>query len=109
MFEIHASDPGFPVDAKAWSKKTGNHFIKEEVQGKSFVVYIQKGKPVAPQAVNAMNDSTMVVFSQDLDKALAAFIIANGAAAMGRKVTMFFTFWGLNVLRKPEPVPVKKA
>ena len=50
----------------------------------------------------------MVVFSGDFDKAMAAFIIANGAAAMGSKVTMFFTFWGLNVLRKPEPVSVSK-
>ena len=50
----------------------------------------------------------MVVFSGDLDKALASFIIANGAAAMGSKVTMFFTFWGLNVLRRAERVRVKK-
>ncbi|HML88182.1 MAG TPA: DsrE/DsrF/DrsH-like family protein [Methylomusa anaerophila] len=56
----------------------------------------------------AANDKTMVVFSSDLDKAIAAFIIANGAAAMGRKVTMFFTFWGLNILRKSESVNVKK-
>ena len=42
----------------------------------------------------------MVIFSGDLDKAIAGFIIANGAASMGHKVTMFFTFWGLNILRK---------
>ena len=53
-------------------------------------------------------DKTMVVFSGDLDKALAAFIIANGAASMGHKVTMFFTFWGLNLLRKDNPPKVKK-
>ena len=53
-------------------------------------------------------DKTMVVFSGDLDKAIAAFIIANGAASMGHKVTMFFTFWGLNILRKSEQVNVKK-
>lgn len=109
VFEVHASDPGFPVDVKAWCTKTGNHFIKDEVQGKNFVVYIQKGKPLAKRSVNALDDSTMVVFSGDMDKALASFIIANGAAAMGRKVTMFFTFWGLNILRKHEPVPVKKS
>jgi peroxiredoxin family protein len=39
---------------------------------------------------------------------MAAFIIANGAASMGKKVTMFFTFWGLSILRKSESVPVKK-
>jgi peroxiredoxin family protein len=52
------------------------------------------------------NKSTMVVFSGDLDKAMASFIIATGAAAMGKQVTMFFTFWGLNILRKEEYVKV---
>jgi len=52
---------------------------------------------------------TIIVFSGDLDKVMAAFIIANGAAAMGDDVTMFFTFWGLNALRKPEKVPAKKS
>ena len=51
---------------------------------------------------------TIVVFSGDFDKAMAAFIIANGAAAMGDEVTIFFTFWGLNILRKTEK-PVKPA
>jgi len=45
---------------------------------------------------------TIILFSGDMDKVLAAFVIANGAAAMGDEVTMFFTFWGLNALRKPE-------
>ena len=52
---------------------------------------------------------TLIVFSGDLDKVLASFIIANGAAAMGRPVTMFFTFWGLNVLRKAEAQKVRKS
>lgn len=52
---------------------------------------------------------TIIVFSGDLDKVMAAFVIANGAAAMGDEVTMFFTFWGLNTLRKPEKVNVKKS
>jgi peroxiredoxin family protein len=42
----------------------------------------------------------LVVFSGDLDRALAAFIIATGAAALGQQVSMFFTFWGLGVLRE---------
>ena len=50
-----------------------------------------------------------MVFSGDLDKTIAAFIMANGAAAMGRNVTIFFTFWGLNILRKPKKVKVHKA
>lgn len=51
---------------------------------------------------------TIVIFSNDFDRAMAAFVIANGAAAMGKKVTLFFTFWGLNVLRRAEAAPVKK-
>ncbi|MBE3588087.1 MAG: DsrE/DsrF/DrsH-like family protein [Thermoanaerobacteraceae bacterium] len=52
---------------------------------------------------------TIIVFSGDLDRAMAAFVIANGAAAMGDEVTMFFTFWGLNILRRPEKVKAKKG
>jgi peroxiredoxin family protein len=52
---------------------------------------------------------TIIVFSGELDKAMAAFVIANGAAAMGDDVTMFFTFWGLNILRRPEKVRAKKS
>lgn len=55
------------------------------------------------------NGSTLIVFSGDLDKAIASFIIANGSAAMGGQVTMFFTFWGLNVLRRDQYVPGKKT
>ena len=63
-----------------------------------------------PQALVPTKDNkTIVVFSGDLDKAMAAFIIANGAAAMGKKVTLFFTFWGLNILRKTEHVPTEKG
>jgi len=51
---------------------------------------------------------SMIVFSGDLDKALAAFVIATGAAAMGQQVSMFFTFWGLNVLRKGKVLSDKK-
>ena len=51
----------------------------------------------------------MVVFSGELDKALAAFVIANGAAAMDLPVTMFFPFWGLNLLRKEEPTELKST
>lgn len=43
---------------------------------------------------------TLILFSDDLDKALATFVLANGAAATGQKVSIFFTFWGLNVLKK---------
>jgi peroxiredoxin family protein len=46
---------------------------------------------------------TLIMFSGDLDKALAGFVIATGAAAMGKEVTMFFTFWGLKLLQKGGP------
>ncbi len=47
------------------------------------------------------NKLSMVVFSGDMDKVMAAFIIATGAAASGMEVTMFFTFWGLKAIQKP--------
>ncbi|RCW42527.1 DsrE/DsrF/DrsH-like family protein [Paenibacillus prosopidis] len=53
--------------------------------------------------------STIVLFSGDLDKAIAAFIIANGAAAYDHEVTIFFTFWGLNTLRKDQDVANEKG
>ena len=60
-----------------------------------------------PEASEANpSELSMVVFSGDLDKALAAMIIANGAAAMDLPVSIFFTFWGLNILRREGPVHV---
>lgn len=56
-----------------------------------------------------MSSKTMIMFSGDLDKAMAGLIIANGAAAMGDEVTMFFTFWGLNILRKAQKIKVRKS
>ncbi|MEK5080803.1 DsrE/DsrF/DrsH-like family protein [Solibacillus sp. FSL W7-1436] len=53
--------------------------------------------------------TTIVLFSGDYDKAMAAYIIANGAAAYDHEVTIFHTFWGINALRKQEPVSVKKG
>ncbi|MBM7583579.1 peroxiredoxin family protein [Bacillus pakistanensis] len=53
--------------------------------------------------------TNIILFSGDYDKAMAAYIIANGAAAYDHDVTIFHTFWGLNALRKEEIVPVKKG
>ena len=63
---------------------------------------------MSPQE-NQKEKTTIILFSGDLDKAIAAFIIANGAAAYGHDVTIFFTFWGLNTLRKDQPVSVRKG
>ena len=68
----------------------------------------QTATETADEGHVATSKKTIIVFSGDLDKMMAAFIIANGAAAMGDEVTMFFTFWGLNALRRPEKVQVKK-
>ncbi|MFF2590622.1 DsrE/DsrF/DrsH-like family protein [Peribacillus butanolivorans] len=53
--------------------------------------------------------TTIILFSGDYDKAMAAYIIANGAAAYDHEVTIFHTFWGLNALRKDEPSTLKKS
>lgn len=111
---IDATDPAFASDIKVWCERTGNTFLTQSASKGIFTVAIQKGDSKAPVAgtsiatTNGGNDKSIVVFSGDLDKAIATFIIANGAAAMGRKVTLFFTFWGLNILRRPEKVRVSK-
>lgn len=114
--EVHASDPGFAKDIQAWCKNTKNTLVKSGFENKTFKALIKKGQGQAAQQAQQSNQfietkdgSTMVVFSGDLDKAIASFIIASGSAAMGKQVTMFFTFWGLNVLRKDTVAPVKKT
>jgi peroxiredoxin family protein/TusA-related sulfurtransferase len=106
--KVRATDPAFASDIRIWCERTGNPLLGVEREGSTYSVTIRKGTaaPAAPAAGG--NGKSMVVFSGDLDKALAALIIANGAASMGRKVTLFFTFWGLNILRRNEHVPVKK-
>lgn len=118
VLQIKASDPGFYKDIQAWCKRTGNNLVDLKQDQGIIQATIRKGdRGVIEETVddailcqgNQRENKTMVVFSGDLDKAIASFIIANGAASMGRKVTMFFTFWGLNILRKPEKVAVKKG
>lgn len=102
---ITASDPGFFSDAPSWARATGNVVRDISVEKGIVKAVIEKGKPEpAKLPATAGNDKTIIVFSGDLDKVIASFVIANGALAMGRKVTMFFTFWGLNALRNPEKV-----
>jgi peroxiredoxin family protein/TusA-related sulfurtransferase len=102
---ITASDPGFYADAPSWARATGNVMREISVQKGIVTAVIEKSGAAAPAtALSKGNDKTIIVFSGDLDKTIASFIIANGALSMGRKVTMFFTFWGLNALRKPEKV-----
>jgi NADPH-dependent 2,4-dienoyl-CoA reductase/sulfur reductase-like enzyme/peroxiredoxin family protein/TusA-related sulfurtransferase/rhodanese-related sulfurtransferase len=109
VMEVIASDPGFTRDVEAWCRRTGNTFVSSHRQDTDYVAIIKKGTSELQKESSKLNGKTIIVFSGDLDKALASFIIANGAAAMGRPVTMFFTFWGLNLLRKADKQKVKKS
>lgn len=110
LIEISTTDPAFASDLEGFCRRTGNEFCGMESQKGVCVARVRKAATCAvkPVAEAEKDKKNIIVFSGDLDKAIASFIIANAAAAMGRKVSMFFTFWGLNVLRKPEKVPVKK-
>ena len=100
--EITSTDPGFPRDTAAWCSSTGNQLISKDTSGGKSIVVIEKGEPKSCNIVTSCEGKgkTFIMFSDDLDKALATFVLANGAAATGQKVTIFFTFWGLNVIKK---------
>ena len=111
VLEITSTDKGFYADVEAWCNSTNNTLLNLDNKDRKIVATIQKGQAFAQNQNNQIQSKkaqTIVVFSNDLDKALAAFIIANGAKASGHDVTLFFTFWGLNILRK-ENVTVKKS
>lgn len=110
IVEIKSTDSGFKMDVEAWCNSTGNRLLSIKTENKIIKAYVQKGGIVMENSVVENNGGqTIIVFSNDLDKAIASFIIANGAAAAGKKVTMFFTFWGINVLRKSKSPKVKKG
>ena len=111
--EIVATDAGFARDASAWCDTTGNRLVGSHEDKGRYTVVIEKGNsnmvcPSSTGTVVAGRGKTLILFSDDLDKALATFVLANGAAATGQKVTVFFTFWGLNVLKKMQKPKVKK-
>ncbi|MGQ8336816.1 CoA-disulfide reductase [Sunxiuqinia sp. A32] len=107
-----ASDPGFMKDVKSWCNMTGNNLVSLESSEGIITAMIEKGKSEKPQGVSIPaqlpQNKTMVVFSDDLDRALATLVIANGAASMGKEVTLFFTFWGLNIIKKADKPKVSK-
>lgn len=103
--KVKVSDSGFYNDIKSWCKVTNNTLLDIKKDNNSTFATIQKGSISANKneniIINENSESvTIVVFSGDLDKAIASFIIANGALALGKKVTMFFTFWGLSIIKK---------
>ncbi|MDR2180405.1 MAG: FAD-dependent oxidoreductase [Synergistaceae bacterium] len=112
VIDISTTDPASAGDVEAYCKRTGNTFLgttEGERKGVS-VSRVRKGSEerVCPNGVRGGNGKNFILFSGDLDKAVAAFIMANASAAMGRKTSMFFTFWGLNILRKSQKMNVSK-
>jgi NADPH-dependent 2,4-dienoyl-CoA reductase/sulfur reductase-like enzyme/peroxiredoxin family protein/rhodanese-related sulfurtransferase/TusA-related sulfurtransferase len=107
---ISATDPGFVADAPAWCHSTGHEMASMEPgEGGSYrATVVKRAAAAGGVPTSGKRAMTNVVFSDDFDKAMAAFIIANGAVAAGYEVTLFFTFWGINVLRKSGSVTVKK-
>jgi len=108
--EVRATDAGFPADAEAWCHTTGNTLEAKTSENGFHTVTIRKGaaQKAEATAMPTERNKTLIMFSDDLDKALATFVLANGAAATGHKVSIFFTFWGLNVIKKEQKPAVKK-
>lgn len=109
--EVIATDPGFVRDAESWCQSTGNSFLSSESAGGKYKIIVKRGSEEGQNrdnAVTAGRGKTFVLFSDDLDKTLATFVLANGAAATGEKVTIFFTFWGLNAIKKSDKPKVNK-
>lgn len=108
--EITSTDAGFARDAQAWCNTTGNVLISNVEEKGRYTVVIEKGSPKVCQVKTSCDGKgkTLIMFSDDLDKALATFVLANGAAATGQKVSIFFTFWGLNVIKKERKPSVAK-
>ncbi len=114
ILKIISTDIGFKSDVNVWCDKTNNTLLSVEDSEGKIIAFIQKGRTVPvkkPEKIAAMDEDrvTLIAFSGDLDKALATFIIATGAVSFGKKVSIFFTFWGLNILRKNQKVKVDKT
>ena len=126
-FKVKADDLGFAADVKTWALRHQNEILAlnrvdgeitvtlktPSAKGTNKASLSEASAPTAnkfeatPNCVNpALNQvsttkgKTIVVFSDDLDLVLASLVIANGALAMNSPVTLFFTFWGLNAIKK---------
>lgn len=98
----------FLPDLRSWLKNSGHHLVNLQEHDDFLEAFIQKKSatnPIVSPSFATSQQAAIVLFSNDLDKAMAALIIANGMAASGMKVGIFFTFWGLSILRK-NPAPV---
>lgn len=109
--EIKVTDQAFGADLQGWANMVGANVVSMDNKAGIIHAVVEKKKkaiPIADLNSSLSENKTLVVFSDDLDRALASFVIANGAAASGKKVSMFFTFWGLNVIKKTKKPKVKK-
>ncbi len=107
--EIVSTDAGFARDIQAWCNTTGNKLVSQSSEkGKYNVIIEKEGKSCTFVNPCDGKGKTLIMFSDDLDKALATFVLANGAAATGQKTTIFFTFWGLNTIKKVVKPKVEK-
>lgn len=115
LLKVEASDFGFSADVENWAANTGNTVLDNKIENNKVIATLKKGRgqevvqnrlmPQEGVLQETKNGATMVVFSGDFDKAIASMIIATGAASFGKPVTIFFTFWGLSILKKE---PIKK-
>lgn len=112
ILKVIASDMGFRKDLPSWCQATNNELLKIEKGDSQITAFVRKGAESTGEITEAISTpikkTTIVLFSNDLDKSIAAFILATGFASLGHEVSIFFTFWGLNVLRKDNPPSVKK-
>lgn len=109
--EVTATDAAFPRDAEAWCHTTGHRFLGRHAEGGVYTALIEKSTACAVESARSLptgQGKTLILFSDDLDKTLATFVLANGAAATGQKVSIFFTFWGLNAIKKAHKPKVSK-
>lgn len=109
--DITSTDAGFSRDVQAWCNSTNNILISNVSYKGNYQAIIEKSAPKSCEVLTSCSPTgrTLIMFSDDLDKALATFVLANGAASTGQKVTIFFTFWGLNVIKKVSKPKVKKS
>ncbi|MEE4355164.1 MAG: FAD-dependent oxidoreductase [Desulfococcaceae bacterium] len=111
VMEVTASDMGFARDLPVFCKSAGMEFLGAEKKKGLMIGRLRRPTEETLPDADAVSSAprkgaALVLFSGELDKALASLIIANGAAALGGEVTVFFTFWGLNLLRKDQAVDI---
>ena len=106
--QVSATDRGFASDLPAWCSSTGNELLSMEERKGVYNAIVRKGRGNKPVSDDHKKSAAIVLFSNDMDKAMAAMIIATGYASLGHEVTIFSTFWGLSVLREASRKPVRK-